>query len=97
MTGDFRDTVKALMGLAKIDLDATEQATAVARIQRVLAHFESLDEVDTDGVEPSTYPLPVPSPLRPDETAAPLPRDAVLGGAPETRADCFRVPRAIDG
>jgi aspartyl-tRNA(Asn)/glutamyl-tRNA(Gln) amidotransferase subunit C len=68
-----------------------------AQIADLLAHFAVLGEVDTEGVEPSAYPLPIPHRTRPDRPQPPLPVDEVLGNAPRRRAGCFLVPRVVEG
>jgi aspartyl-tRNA(Asn)/glutamyl-tRNA(Gln) amidotransferase subunit C len=47
-------------------------------------------------VEPTAHPLPLATVLRDDEVAATLDRDEVLGAAPATEQDRFRVPRILD-
>ena len=67
------------------------------RIERLLGHFAVLQEVDTDGVEPSAYPIAIPHRTRADYPAPALPQSDVLHNAPAQRAGCFLVPRIIEG
>jgi aspartyl-tRNA(Asn)/glutamyl-tRNA(Gln) amidotransferase subunit C len=86
-----------LADLAKLHLDDATAARAAEQLDRLLAAFTVLQEVDTDGVPASPYPLPIAARLRPDVAGAPLSQDEVLANAPEQSAGCFRVPRMVDG
>ena len=92
-----REALDHLADLAKLHLDAATAARAGERLGRLLEAFTILQEVDTEGVAASPYPLPITPRLRADEPAAPLPQDEVLANAPEQSAGCFRVPRMVEG
>ncbi len=78
-------------------LRPVEPLAIAAQIDRLLGHFAVLGEIDTDGVEPSAYPITIPHRSRPDRPEAALPKDEVLRNAPAQRGDCFLVPRVIEG
>ena len=92
-----RPSVERLAELAKLRLTDAQRAHAEARIDRLLAAFEVLGEVATEGVEASPYPLRIPHRPRPDRAEPPLAADDVLGNAPDVRAGSFRVPRVVEG
>ena len=92
-----RDAVHRLAELSKLRLTRQQEARAQAQIQRLLDAFAVLEEVSTDDVEPSPYPLPIAHRGRPDVPEPGLPQDEVLENAPEQRAGCFRVPRVVEG
>jgi aspartyl-tRNA(Asn)/glutamyl-tRNA(Gln) amidotransferase subunit C len=92
-----REALEHLADLAKLHLDPATAARAAAQLGRLLDAFTVLQEVATDGVAASPYPLPITARLRPDEPAAPLSQDEVLANAPEQSAGCFRVPRMVEG
>ena len=91
------DELRDLAKLARLELTDEDAAETRAKVDRLLAHFAMLQAVNTDGVEPSAYPLPIPLRPRPDQPAPPLPRDDVLANAPASRGGCFLVPRVVDG
>ena len=70
---------------------------ATEEVRKLLTAFAMLQDVNTDGVEPSAYPLPIQARLRPDEPEEALPQDEVLGGTSHQRSGCFLVPRVVDG
>ena len=92
-----RETVKLLAQLSRLRLDEEQQARAMERMERLLAYFASLQEVDTEGVEAAPYPLPVTLRMHDDEPEPPLPQRDVLAGAPAARQGAFWVPRVVEG
>ena len=63
-----------------------------AELAGVLAHIATIDELDLDGVEPTSHVVAVENALRPDEPRPSLPRERVLAAAPEVAAGGFAVP-----
>ena len=86
-----------LLALARLDLKAADRAALTARIERLLAHFRTLEDLDTDGVSPITTPFATAVHLAPDAPGPVLSPESVLELAPESRAGCIQVPRVIDG
>ena len=41
-------------------------------LDRILDYVAALQALDTDGIEPTSHPIPLPTPLRPDEAAEPI-------------------------
>jgi len=70
---------------------------AIEDTRNLLRSFSMLQDVNTDGVEPSPYPLPIPAQLRPDAPEDALTQDQVLANAPHQRSGCFLVPRVVEG
>ena len=92
--------IRELAELAK--LARLRQATSGSKrtseeVAGLLRSFAMLQDVNTEGVEPSAYPMTIAARLRPDEPTKPLPQDQVLRNAPRQRAGCFLVPRVIEG
>lgn len=92
-----RDTIAQLARLGRLELSEDEIGRAHQQIEQLLAHFDSLAELDTSSVEPSPYPRPVTLRLRPDEPGTVLSQDEVLQNAPASRSGQFLVPKVIDG
>lgn len=86
-----------LAHLARLRLPTASGERTAKEVTDLLKSFAMLQDVNTDDVEPSAYPLPIPARLRPDLPDEPLTQDAVLGNAPRKRAGCFLVPRVVEG
>lgn len=86
-----RDEVLHVAGLTHLSLSDEEVERLGSQLSAVLAHFQSLQEVDTSDVEPTGHSTDVLSVMRDDEPGASLPRRQVLEGAPQTEDDYIRV------
>lgn len=62
----------------------------------ILDHVQSLQEIDTEGVEPTGHATEVNTVLRDDEPGTPLERDQVLANAPSTSGEFIRVRTVLD-
>lgn len=91
-----RSLVQQLAALARLAVAPDQEAVVAERLGRVLAAFAALRQVDTEGVEPETYPLPLPLRLRADVPVAPMAPEQALANASKTAAGAFLVPRVVD-
>lgn len=89
-------TVLQLARLARLRLTEAELPRLTADLQKILAHVRSLDEVETEGVEPTAHVLIERLPLRDDEPRAGLDREVVLEQAPRHTGEGFSVPTFVE-
>ncbi len=92
-----RDEVLRVAALARLRLSEAEIASLAHDLDRILAHAESLREIDTSGIEPTTHVLSFPTPLRDDLPEPPLAPELALGNAPRREGNAFAVPKVIEG
>ncbi len=92
-----RIEIQELAKLARLRVPSATSKRTAEEVAGLLQFFAMLQDVNTDGVEPSAYPLPIPARLRPDQAEPPLTQEAVLDNAPQRRAGCFLVPRVVEG
>jgi aspartyl-tRNA(Asn)/glutamyl-tRNA(Gln) amidotransferase subunit C len=78
--------------LARLDLAAEEVERMARELSAVLGHIEKIEELELEGVEPTSHVIDVVGALRPDEPRPSLPRDVALASAPEVVDDGFGVP-----
>ena len=100
-------TIEHLCGLARLTLTADEKNALVPELAAILAHVDSLAEVDmTDGdaarspeLASATGPTgsTAPTAWRADEEVPGLSRDMVMSAAPATDDGCFLVPTFVEG
>ena len=90
------DDVKRVAALARLDLSRRQEERLTAELGRILAYMEKLDELDTEGVEPTSHATPVAGVLRRDEAVPFEGLTELLDQAPDMRQGCFRVPRIIE-
>ena len=88
--------IQKIARLAKLRLDVAQLDTYTEQINAILAHAQSLEQLDLAGVEPLSHVLDLTNVARPDQPAPSLDRDKVLSNAP--RADASDpAKRATDG
>jgi len=82
--------------LARLALTEEELAFYGRQLGDILEHAARVQALPTDGVEPTSHPLPMVNAFRPDEVGPVLDRDEVLAMAPDAVDGFFRVPRILD-
>lgn len=81
--------------LARLALTEAELSEYGAQLEDILEHAERVGALPTEGVPPTSHPLPMTNAFRPDEVRASLDRDEVLQQAPDREGEYFRVPRIL--
>lgn len=89
--------IAKLSDLTKLDFEAQEKEAIKGDLNRMLAFVETLNEVDTEGVEPLIYVNPEVNVYRPDEVSESLEQKDALKNAPNHDSFYFKVPKVIDG
>jgi aspartyl-tRNA(Asn)/glutamyl-tRNA(Gln) amidotransferase subunit C len=88
--------IAKVAALARIALEPEELESYGAQLVDILEHAERVQALPTDGITPTSHPLPLVNAFRPDVVTGSLDRDEVLAQAPETENGYFRVPRILD-
>lgn len=81
--------------LARLKLSDDEKQKIADKLVLVLKHFESINEVDTNGVEPLVTPIELEQVLRVDQVIADLTPEEILKNAPAKQGNLFKVPPVI--
>lgn len=87
-----RDQVLHVARLARLRLSDEEVERMADELSSILEHVERIEELDLEGVEPTSHVVDVENVLRPDEPRPSWPRERVLAVAPDATDDGFRVP-----
>jgi len=88
------EEVRHVAELAKLSLTEEEIAQYTEQLSAILDYAARLQEVDTSGVPPTPYVLPLSNVMRADEAAPSLSNAAALANAPDSDNGFFRV-RAV--
>ncbi|MCA9096340.1 MAG: Asp-tRNA(Asn)/Glu-tRNA(Gln) amidotransferase subunit GatC [Planctomycetaceae bacterium] len=91
-----REEVKKVAVLARLKLSDTEIDSLTTQMGKILGFVESLNEVQTDGVEPMVHAMELRNVFREDQARPSLPREEALKNAPKTDGKYFLVPQIID-
>ena len=89
-------TVQQVAALARIHLNEKELATFTGQLDKILTHFQNLQKVNTDHVEPTSHVLPLQNVFRQDRVEPSLPREEVVKMAPARQGPFVKVRRVIE-
>jgi aspartyl-tRNA(Asn)/glutamyl-tRNA(Gln) amidotransferase subunit C len=87
-----RDQVHHVARLARLRLTEDEVERMAGELSQILEHVETMNELDLDGVEPTSHVVELQNVLRDDEPRGSLPREVALEQAPDRTDAGFRVP-----
>ncbi len=88
--------IQKVARLARLELSKQEKEVLGNQLEQVLSYMEQLNRLDTTGIEATSHAIPVYNAFREDETRPSLPREEVLGIAPDQEEGHFKVPRIIE-
>ncbi|HEO71019.1 MAG TPA: Asp-tRNA(Asn)/Glu-tRNA(Gln) amidotransferase subunit GatC [Candidatus Hydrogenedentes bacterium] len=91
-----KEDVEYVARLAHLAPDEAVKERLVGELGAILAYMDTLNEVDTTGVEPVMHVREMTNVFREDEIGASLARDQALANAPKSDGEYFLVPRIID-
>lgn len=91
-----REEVVRLADIYHIQLSEEELAKIQHDMENILEQFESLSQLNTDGVEPTSHAVPMATVMRKDEPVPSYPHDAVMGNAPDTEGEFFQVRTVLE-
>jgi aspartyl-tRNA(Asn)/glutamyl-tRNA(Gln) amidotransferase subunit C len=91
-----RQEVDHVADLARLALSEAEREKMTTQLNKILEAASDLQKLDTAGVPPTAFAVPLENVFRPDEVSESLPREAVLANAPDPKRGFFRVPRIME-
>jgi aspartyl-tRNA(Asn)/glutamyl-tRNA(Gln) amidotransferase subunit C len=91
-----REEVQRIASLARLELTTAEEAEFVEHFEKVLTYVAKLNQLNTDGVEPTAHAVTVPAPLRDDRVTNQANTDVLLHNAPARETDFFKVPKILE-
>jgi aspartyl-tRNA(Asn)/glutamyl-tRNA(Gln) amidotransferase subunit C len=90
------ETVQYAAALAKLTISAEEKEKVGKDLDRILGYIETMNELDTEGVEPMSHVLPVKNVFREDEVVNRENREELLKNAPKRIEGSFAVPKTVE-
>jgi aspartyl-tRNA(Asn)/glutamyl-tRNA(Gln) amidotransferase subunit C len=92
-----REDVERTATLARLSLDEAEIEAMTRDLGRILDYADQLQQLDTDGIEPTAHAIPLATPFREDRAEPGIDPDLALANAPERDGSAFVVPKVIEG
>ncbi|RKD31305.1 MULTISPECIES: Asp-tRNA(Asn)/Glu-tRNA(Gln) amidotransferase subunit GatC [Lacrimispora] len=90
------DMIEYVGILAKLELSEKEREEAKKDMGRMLDYIDTLNELDTDEVEPMSHVFPIHNVFRDDVVTNGDDRDNILKNAPEKKDGAFKVPKTVE-
>ena len=89
------EQVQHVIKLARLDPAPEDLAAMTGQLDRILSYVETLNEIDTTGIEPTTHALAITNAFRDDEVKPSLDREKSLANGPLQNGEAFVVPKVI--
>ena len=91
------DEVRKVALLSRIALTEDEEERFAAQLNDILDYVEQLNELDVEGVEPTTRAIDVSNVMREDAHSTYENREGLLKNAPDRDENFFKVPKILNG
>ena len=91
-----KEEVEHVALLARLELTDEEKERLTEHLNKIMVHFEKLQELDTTEVEPTSHSIPVQNVFREDVAGECLTSEEAISNAPEGRDDYFIVPQVVE-
>ncbi len=89
-----KDEVKYISHLARLEIKEVE--TLTSQLNKILGYFQKLQELNTQGVEPTSHPVTLSNVFREDEVQTSLKTEGALSSSPQKDDNYFLVPKIIE-
>lgn len=89
------ETIDYVGILAKLELSEEEKEAAKKDMEKMLDYVDTLNELDTSGVEPMSHVFPVNNVFREDVVTNGDDRDNITANAPQKKDGAFMVPKTF--
>ncbi|MCK4987005.1 MAG: Asp-tRNA(Asn)/Glu-tRNA(Gln) amidotransferase subunit GatC [Desulfobacterales bacterium] len=90
-----KDEVLYVAHLARLALDEESIEKFAGQIDQILGYIEKLNQVDTQGIKPTSHAISLTNAFRDDEEREHIERDLALANAPEKEDGSFVVPKVF--
>lgn len=81
--------------LARLHMSQEEVGPMARHLEDILTYVAKLNELDTEGVIPTTHAISIVNAFREDEVRPSLDREKALDNGPQQNGEFFVVPRVI--
>lgn len=89
------ETIEYVGILAKLELSEEEKEQAKSDMETMLDYIDTLNELDTEGIEPMSHVFPVSNVFRKDVVTNGDNHEEMLANAPEMKEQSYKVPKTF--
>ncbi|MDP6598633.1 MAG: Asp-tRNA(Asn)/Glu-tRNA(Gln) amidotransferase subunit GatC [Candidatus Poribacteria bacterium] len=90
------EDVQHIANLARLTFNEQEMESYQHQLSRILDYIEKLNQLDTEGVPPTSHVIPIRNVMKPDEKRDLFQREDITANAPSTEQGYFEVPKVIE-
>jgi aspartyl-tRNA(Asn)/glutamyl-tRNA(Gln) amidotransferase subunit C len=91
-----KQEVEHVARLARLELSEQEKEKLADQLSNILTYVETLNSIDTTGVEPTSHVLDIKNVMRDDVALPGLTQEQALANAPDKAAGHYKVPKIIE-
>ena len=91
-----KQEVEHVAKLARLELSEQEKEMLTDQLSNILTYVETLNALDTKGVEPTSHVLDIKNVMRDDVVVPGLTQEQALANAPDKAAGHYKVPKIIE-
>ena len=89
--------MERVAALARLSVSDGEAERLAVELDRLLEYVDTLDRLDTTGIEPTAHAISVATPIRQDRAEPPIDPELAMANAPQREGSAFLVPKVIEG
>ena len=90
-----KDDISYIADLARLEMDESSIDTFAGQIGKILDYVDTLNRINTEGVQPTSHAISLTNAFRDDVEAGHLNQELVLRNAPEKEEGSFLVPKVV--
>ena len=89
------EEVSHVANLARLKMSPEEVEAMARQLDGILTYVAKLNELDTEGITPTTHAISIVNAFREDEVKPSLDREKTLANGPQHNGEFFVVPKII--
>ncbi len=90
-----KDELVTVARLARLDINEETLEKFTGQVGKILDYMETLNQVDTEGIEPTSHAISLTNAFREDIPAPSISNESALSNAPEEEDGSFVVTKVI--
>ncbi len=91
-----KEQVGHVAKLAKLSISDEEKEEFSLQLEKILTYVDQLNELKTEGIEPTSHAVGLENVFREDKVQPSLPVEIALQNAPQQEKGFFKVPKVIE-
>ena len=94
--GVTKKDVEYVAKLARLGLTEEEKTTFTEQLSNILDYANTINKLNTEGVEPTSHAIPMKNVFREDKVIPCKETDLIIKNAPEEEKGMFKVPKILE-